>query len=132
MAMRETIEARNLKEAICSLYELFPSVNTKYNGCSDLKTAEVGAIKKKIAKRERELIKIKSEDKTLRNLHNEMKKLVCDTATKANALHAQVDALLRKFQLRGVSAELIRDVEKMASVKPIVAGNCVCDDGDDE
>lgn len=130
--MSKTAEAKKVKDvesAIRSLYDKFKDPSTsRYGGCPDIKTKETVAIKKKIAKRRKEL----DDDKQLNQLEKDLKAEQCKVIAAAKAQHDRVDELLRKFQVRGLSPDLLDEVEAMSAEKPAYVELCGCDDEDDE
>lgn len=129
--MSKTSEAKQLKDvesAIRSLYEKFkdPSAS-RYGGCPDIKTKETVAIKKKIAKRRLEL----ENDKQLKQLEKELKVEQCKVIASAKSQHDRVDELLRKFQVRGLSPDLLDEIETMSGEKPAYVELCGCDEEDE-
>ena len=125
----EKKHASNVESAIRSLYEKFKSGESgRYGGCVDVKTKETAALKKRIAEREEEL----SNDAKLKKLKAELKKLQCDTVMAMNAQHQRVDEMLRKFQVRGVSPDLLDEIDEMSKEEPAYVENCGCDVEDDE
>lgn len=118
-------QANNLESAIRSLYSRFKDVSYTRHGCSTLNTKETAAIKRKIAKRRKEL----DADKVLCELQRELKKEQCRIVLAAKAQRDRVDALLRKFQVRGVSPDLMDEVEALSAEEPAYVE--VCDCGDD-
>lgn len=102
----------NVESAICSLYQAFP----RFSGCNRVRTQEVAAIEKKIKQREEELAK----DAKLAKLREQLTDTKKATMKRSNDLHSQVDKLRNRFRLRGVTEELISDIEKMSELEPIV------------
>lgn len=129
--MSKTAEAKKVKDvesAIRSLYDKFKDPSTgRYGGCSDIKTKETIAIKKKIAKRQSEI----NNDKVLKQLEKDLKAEQCKVIAAAKSQHERVDELLRKFQVRGLSPDLLDEVEVMSGEKPAYVEMCGCDDEDD-
>lgn len=107
-----------IEAAIRSLYQLFPMTGFRH-GCHSVRTRETCILDRKINKREKELeLKIK-EDAELKQLRKELaaeKKRVHAILKDA---HREIDAILRQYQLRGESEELLNRIEKMAAKEPI-------------
>lgn len=103
-----------VRSAINSLREVHPSPG--YGGCRDIRTREIVAIEKKIADRMKQL-----------ELDSKLVKLKDDLAAARKAVHGQlkrtseqINDLRRRLDLRGVSEELLRDIEKLAATAPVV------------
>jgi hypothetical protein len=105
----------NVEAAIRSLYDLFPSITS----CRNSRTPEVVAIERKIKARKDEL----AEDKKLAALLQQEKQIRANVKKTANSRRQEVDALLRRFRLRGVTDKLLSDIEALAAQSPIV----ICD-----
>lgn len=121
--------ASNVESAIRSLYEKFKNPETgRYGGCVDIKTKETVAIKKKIKEREQEL----ANDTKVKKLQAELKKIQCDTVLAMKKQHDRVDEMLRKFQVRGISPDLLDEIDEMSKEEPAYVENCGCDVEDDE
>lgn len=101
-----------VEAAICSLYQMFP----RFTGCNRVNTTEVVVIERKIRQRESELAK----DAKLAKLREELASAKKTTMKKSNDIRAKIDKLRTRFRLRGVTEELIADIEKLAELEPIV------------
>ena len=112
MPSKQDATVKNVEQAISSLYSLFPS----YSGCHRVRTPEVVAIEKKINARKEELDK----DAKMLALKAQLAAKKKEIMTASNAARRQVDDLMRRFRLRGVTEQLICDVEKLSKQKPIV------------
>lgn len=124
----EKKRAANVESAIRSLYDKFKDPSANRYSCSDLKTKEIKTIKKKIDKRQKEL----DADKQLSSLKKELKDETCKVMKAAKYQHERIDELLRKFQVRGVSPDLLDEIDDLAKQKPVFVELCGCDDGDEE
>lgn len=102
----------DVESAIRSLYEMFPDVSS----CNRAKTRKAMEITARIKAREKELEKDAKLVALKKQLHEEQQQTIVYTKEK----HRQVDALLRKFRLRGATTAIIEDVEKLAKDTPVV------------
>lgn len=119
-AQNETVK---VEMAIRSLWEKFKSPSS---GCRSIKNKKIVDLTKKINRRRKEL----DADKVLKDLNVELKEERCRVKKEADALHHKVDDLMRRFQLRGVSEQLISDIEELAKNEPVYDDSCDCG-GDD-
>lgn len=122
----ELRETKNAESAIRSLYDKFKRVDTRYGGCPDLYSKETRALKKKIKSRKDELEK----DPKLVKLEKELTTESCRIAKLANDQRDRVDELLRQLQVRGLSPDLLDQIELMSEMKPAYVEECSCDDED--
>ena len=102
-----------VRSAILSLRDIhcMPS----RSGCQGVRTAKTVAIEKQIEARKKQL----ESDPKLVKLRGELateRKLTLDQAKKANE---QIDTLLRRLNLRGVTEDLLKDIEKLAAATPV-------------
>lgn len=122
-------ERKDVEAAIRSLYDVFPDPNIRH-GCSNFKTKEIVKLQRKIKERENELEEKISKDSQLVKMKAELKEMTCNSMNRALKLHRGVDDLLRRLQVRGVSADLLEDIEKHSRETPVVTEECICDDED--
>jgi len=106
-----------VESAIRTLFQKFEAPS-RY-GCSRARSKEVAALEKKIKKREEEIAK----DAELKSLKSELKEVQKRSHEAAKELHERVNGLLRRFQLRGVSDELLNDIEALSNEKPVLIGD---------
>ncbi len=128
MSKVASVEEKRIESAIHSLYSLFPSVGTSSYDCGRVSTKQIKDLQKKIKSREKELDKLVSTDKDLNALKKALNEVRCTTINSANELHKRVDALKRKFNLHGITPELIKEIDKLAETPPAIIESCGCED----
>ena len=117
----EDKRARKVEESIRSLYDLFKDPSGR--GCYNIQTKATKALEKKIKARRDEL----DNDKTLMSLEKELNEEKCRIKKEALILRRQVDELMRRFNVRGVSDQLLDDIEALSKKKPVLEDDCDCD-----
>lgn len=127
MTNQEKKQASNVESAIRSLYSKFKDLSGSRFSCVQVNTKEIEAIRRKIAKRKKEL----DADKQLKALEKELKDESCRVILAAKAQHERVDGLLRKLQVRGVSPDLLDEVEALSNEKPAYVEVCECGSDDE-
>ncbi|MFO0806710.1 MAG: hypothetical protein U0791_26695 [Gemmataceae bacterium] len=102
----------DVESAIRSLYDMFPDVNS----CRRSKTRKAMGIQAKIDARKAELAKDAKLVALEKQLHDERQQTVVLVKQKRR----EIDALLRRFRLRGAEPNLLTAVEKMSNETPVV------------
>lgn len=120
----EQKRADDVYAAISSLYDLFPVVKDRYNNCVDVNTKEIQQLRKKIKKRKDQL----AADAELLKLESELKEEKCKIVNAMKTQRAKVDDLLRRLRVRGVTPDLLDDIEKVSKEKPVYTPLCGCDE----
>ena len=130
--MSKTEEKKRLaavESAIRSLYERFPDVDVRSSyDCENVFTKTISALRRKIKKREKEL----ENDAQLKGLRRSYKEEVAKVVLAAQEQHRRVDDLLRTFQVRGMSPDLLDEIERMAKEEPAYVRYLQRLDPDDE
>lgn len=130
MSKVEQKDRKDLEAAINSLYDLFPDPDTKY-GCSNLKTKELVKLRKAVTNIEDGLKEQLKMNLKLVKAKKELNEKTCETVNEAHRLHRKVDELRRRLNVRGVTEQLRDEIEELAATKPIITGECMCDDSDE-
>lgn len=114
---QQQIEHERVADAIRSLYDRFPISNRYGNrrSCNEIRTRETAQIDAKIAKRRKDL----ENDKELKALEEELKKLKKQIAAQFKSGHDRVSDLMNRLRLRGVTEPLLKDIETL-SAEPII------------
>lgn len=113
MAKDQGEQRRNdVRSAIDSLYDMFPDVSS----CRRSKTKKAMEIKAKIETRKAELEK----DAKLATLQKQLRDEQQATIIRVKAKRREVDAILRRFRLRGETPELLNAIEKLSKEEPVV------------
>jgi hypothetical protein len=120
--------SRKVEEAIRSLYDKFKDPSSRGYGCSNIKNKKIVDLRKKIAKRRKEL----NADKEMTSLEKQLNEEQCRVKKEALNQRRKVDELLRRFNVRGVSDQLCDDIEELAKQEPVLVDECDCLDEDDE
>lgn len=116
---QELDEIAKVERAIRSLWEKFKSPSSS---CRTIKNKKIVELTKKINRRRKEL----DADKVLKDFNVELREERCRVKKEADALHHKVDDLMRRFQLRGISDQLITDIEELAKNDPVYDDSCDC------
>lgn len=120
---QQTVEEKRVENAIRSLLLRFENPMTNY-GCKTVRTKEAKTLQSKIEKRKDELAK----DPELKRLTEALKKVRCDVTAAAKKQHDRCCFLLRKFQTRGITPQLLDEIDKMSAEEPVWQSACDCDD----